>query len=82
MSQEEVCKILDNHVTALMEHFGAVQIVVSGYDPEDKSTLSASRGSGDFNARYGAVARWLNAMDADDDMPTDDAEVDADEYEP
>lgn len=55
--------IVEKHVVQLIEHFDSVQIVVTRYDPQTKTTNSFGRGGGNFHARWGSMKEWLDQVD-------------------
>ncbi len=60
--------LVDGQVSALMEHFESVQIIVTTYD--DDGTFLISRGGGNYFARIGSVGAWMDkqcAAPAEDD---------------
>lgn len=56
-------KVIENHVSMLMEHFDSVVIIVTKYDGAKRETESISRGGGNWHSRYGSVAEYLIKSD-------------------
>lgn len=52
-------EILEKFTNQLAEHFENVQIFVSYRDSQLDGTVSASKGAGNWNARYGHVKEWI-----------------------
>lgn len=55
--QIEDCKLLDNSVAVLMEHFDTVQIVATRHGID--GTCCAARGAGNIYARAASIREWL-----------------------
>lgn len=58
LDPDEQQAIVQHHITALMEHFEAVQILVSSSTPE--GTESVFMGAGNWFARQGMARDFLN----------------------
>lgn len=56
-------EMLARHTNILAEHFSSVQIICTKLEP-DGNTRRFHKGSGDFYARLGATAAWLNEQTA------------------
>lgn len=50
-------------IQPLMEHFDAVQIFSTRYDPESGQTYTYSTGKGNWNSRKGTVGDWVKKED-------------------
>ena len=59
-------EVLERHARALMEHFDAVQILVSRHDADSGDTWTTSKGYGNYNTRYGMMRKWLSREDSKD----------------
>lgn len=54
---ERIQKALD----ILSEHFDSVQIFASRHEPAtEDGTIAATRGFGNWYARYGQIAQWMD----------------------
>lgn len=47
----------------LMEHFDSIQIIATRYEPDEKETVTISRGIGNWSARYGSVRESMVKME-------------------
>lgn len=57
METDEVERLVDRHIVALMEHFDTVQILCT--KDEKDGTLNVARGGGNIFARYGHAQVWI-----------------------
>jgi hypothetical protein len=77
-------KLIDRHITMLMEHFDSVQIFCTQHQPDASEpggggvTISVSRGLGNWFSRYGQIIDWLAMQDqrSRNKITKDDAEDD------
>ncbi|MEZ5386480.1 MAG: hypothetical protein R3F13_13290 [Prosthecobacter sp.] len=58
LTPDEMERIVQRHVDALMEYFECVQILVSNSSPE--GTESVSKGAGNWYARQGMAQFFIN----------------------
>lgn len=54
--------LLERHTKQLMEHFETIQIFATRHKPGDAegSTMTADYGNGNWFARYGQIALWID----------------------
>lgn len=65
-SPDEVDRILDETALKLGEHFDSVQIFVTRHEPEiEGGTITATRGCGNWHARFGQITEWLIVKEED-----------------
>lgn len=65
MTKEQRVAIIDHHLSALSEHFDAVQIVACVLEPDGK-TRSYKRGSGLWYARQALCSEFITEEIAED----------------
>lgn len=56
---ERLLELIKKAAFELGEHFDAVQIVATKHNDQDTGTSSWSYGVGNYYARYGHIAQWL-----------------------
>lgn len=54
--------MLGKHISSLSEHFDSVQIFCTRLTP-DGGTITTSKGSGNWYARYGQIKEWCIKQD-------------------
>ncbi len=59
-------KVIERYIRNLHEHFDSVQIFVTRYNQDEKTTSSLASGSGNFCARKGQIREWIERMDEQD----------------
>lgn len=61
---EELTRIVDQHVMKLFEHCDSVRIFVTRKNPKDRDlTQGLSRGQGNYYAQVGIIDHWLKEQD-------------------
>ena len=63
--EDKKFELIKNQVKLLAPSFSTVQIFTSIVNDKG-STVSYSWGTGNYNARYGQVVRWIKEEDAND----------------
>lgn len=59
MSQDELQKLVDDHVAQLLEHFDSVTILVTAHGGVPAETAGYVSGGGNYYARIGKAKEWL-----------------------
>lgn len=54
--------LIESVVSAISEHFDAIQVIGTHYDSESKETKKFSWGYGNWHARRGACEEWLSEV--------------------
>jgi hypothetical protein len=73
MTNEEVEKLLKSHVQRLSEHFENVQIFVARM--HEGRTQAFEEGSGNYWARKGQVADWVDNIESYEPHPTIEEQI-------
>lgn len=63
MDEEQTAKIVQRKVHELLEHFDNVQIFVSTLQKPSGETASFQMGGGNWHARRGQIAEWMEQED-------------------
>lgn len=63
LSQDELQKIVDDHVSRLLENFDSVTILVTHHSGEHSETFGYDGGGGNLYARIGKAQEWLTIQD-------------------
>lgn len=72
MPKDEDLELIQKALDTLGEYFDAVQIFATRHEESEGGTIRVSKGVGNYYARYGHIALWMQKQKDVDDEPDAD----------